>query len=453
MKKLKICTALLAALFLLLPAADVRAEGYGEGENGSPVIQDKPDWYPDDPKNFRFFHDETAPRVVDDADIFTSAEEDEMEGLIRDIIKESGKDVVVFTDVSAHGLERSVYCADFYDFNGYGYGDEREGLCLFVCMDPDNRGFWTCGTGSSTRALQTEYNAYLLDSTLREFMSEGNYGDGVIDWIKNVGTLYQKGHPFAPEWFPDYGKPIERFHDPDAPRVVDTLGMFSADELSELTAEALDISKTYDMDVVILTADVPISLISDFDRNYYELNGYGFGDDYSGVMLTLTPRGGFTGVTLTFEGTAYDHATYLLRDRLYRNIGYYSYNDRNYEAAGRYLRDVRHLLKTGRVEMLTVDWLKGFGLMILIGAAFGGVALAIAAIGMRVPKVRKNANGYLVKDSFASAAVMDDLVGTKTVRTYRPPERSSSSSSGGSSYSSSYSGSSGASHSGSGMDF
>ncbi|MBQ4233834.1 MAG: hypothetical protein II700_02905, partial [Firmicutes bacterium] len=61
---------------------------------------------------------------------------------------------------------QNVYCADFYDFNGYGFGDEREGLCLLFCMDPDDRGFMTVATGSQTRALFTQQNSNLMDDIL-----------------------------------------------------------------------------------------------------------------------------------------------------------------------------------------------------------------------------------------------------------------------------------------------
>ena len=106
-----------------------------------------PAWYPKDPLTFPYYHDKDAPRIVDTADIFSDEEESSMEARLTELRGQLGKDIVVFTDVSTYGLSQPVYAADFYDFNGYGIGDDREGVCLMICMDPADRGWWACCTG------------------------------------------------------------------------------------------------------------------------------------------------------------------------------------------------------------------------------------------------------------------------------------------------------------------
>ena len=116
--------------------------------DGDPAL---PAWYPKDPLSFPFYHDEKAPRVIDIADIFSGEEEQQMEARLAELRTSLGKDIVILADVSTYGLSRSVYAADFYDFNGYGIGPDREGVCLMICMEPGNRGWWCCCTGPVTR--------------------------------------------------------------------------------------------------------------------------------------------------------------------------------------------------------------------------------------------------------------------------------------------------------------
>ena len=411
-----------------------------------------PAWYPDDPSSFVFFHDEEAPRVVDDADILTYEEEEAIEERITGIREAFQRDIVVFTDTSTHGLERAVYCADFYDFNGYGYGDEREGFCLFICMDPESRGFWTCSTGTVSRGLQTREAAEDLDDKLYAFLVKGDYGGGILDWLDNMETLYSKvpdisrGLPLDEE---EEEEDIPRFHDPSAPRVYDPCGLFSKSEIEALTEKALDISKTYDTDIVIVTGTVPEGTYTyDYFDSYYKANGYGFGDDYRGAMLALEPYSNLTFQWINFYGETDYRCTALAYERLLRNISRCAEDGNNYKAADRFLDDVDHLLKTGRVPLMIWDYAKAGGIASLIGALISWISLLIASAKMKTPRLQKHANDSYVPDSFRSAAVRDDYVGTTTTRTYRPERESYDSD-----YSDSYSGSSGAEHSGSGRDF
>ncbi|MBR3561904.1 MAG: hypothetical protein IKN81_10350 [Oscillospiraceae bacterium] len=52
--------------------------------------------------------------------------------------------IVIYTDVTDYDLGKDICAADFYDFNGYGYGGEHEGICLFIDMDAYDRGWWVC---------------------------------------------------------------------------------------------------------------------------------------------------------------------------------------------------------------------------------------------------------------------------------------------------------------------
>ena len=422
------------------------------------LTDDKPYWYPESTEHFTFFSDPDAPRVVDDADIFSGADEAAMEARIAEIRRELDRDIVIFTDLSSHGLSHAVYAADFYDFNGYGVGEEREGFCLFICMQPDNRGFLSCGTGSDSMSLQTESVANALDDVLYEYMVSGRYADGAKDWIENIRTLYRTGIPFAPDWYPARGEEVKSFHDADAPRVFDELGLLSAAERDELASRAAEISERYGVDLVLHTAYDPMLVeISDFAQTFYRCMGYGFGSGYDGIQATVYRSASSDELRCCVNGYGAgmeklsDTAAGRLESRCENALGGGAYN-----ALNKYLSQTEHLLKTGRVPRSLGSWMSTVMLGAIVGALFGGIALAGAKRKMRTPQIQVDADAYIVRNSLLVEKLSDDFVRTTTWRRYSPPPRDSggsSSSSHRSSYSSSYRGSSGASHSSSGRRF
>lgn len=419
------------------------------------AVAGMPDWYPADPKSFQFYHDENAPRVVDGADIFSDAEERAMEARITVLRRELQRDIVVYTDVSDYGLGRDICAADFYDFNGYGYGSEREGFCLFICMEEGNRGFWTCGTGSDSRSLQTEEVANALDDVLYDYMVDKRYGEGVASWIENIAGLYRTGFVFAPDWFPDRGESVQRFHSAAAARVVDDAGFFTQDEIGRLSSLAADTAARTGVDVVIYTVQRPVGIwLYQFAETYYSCMGYGVGDGYDGMMLVLYRTSEYGGYSFTYGfGSCEAKLTDVAADRLEEHVEDKLRAGRAFDAASGYLDETEHLLRTGRVPRTFGSWMKTLALGLILGSVFGLIALLYAIGKMRTVQKKSNADRYLVPNSLRVASLRDDYLGTTTSRRYHPRERGSGGSSGGSSYSSSYSGSSGASHSGSGRSF
>ena len=185
-KTLKLSCLALCFMVIVLGQGAVKAEGKYDvnPDTGMPY------WYPEDISSFEDFNDYDAPRVVDVADIFTDDEEERMLEGIKSIQDDFNIDLVVFTDVSSYGLERHIYAADFHQFNGYGFGDDFTGSVLFICMEEGNRGWFTAATGSIEGMYSNMDVINYLDDRLEPYMRNGDYGEGVIDYINNVYGLY-----------------------------------------------------------------------------------------------------------------------------------------------------------------------------------------------------------------------------------------------------------------------
>ena len=181
MKKRVLTLALAALLCLALAASCFAADGM-------------PDWYPEDVSTFEDFHAENAPHVVDDADMFTDAEEAALSEKIASIIAAHGYDLVLYTAPSTYGLNHRILAADFYQFCGYGTGDDYSGSVLLICMDPADRGWYTAACGAA-RDYYTSESINRIDDIIEPLMLDGDYYGAMEQYFNAVDYLYAHGEP------------------------------------------------------------------------------------------------------------------------------------------------------------------------------------------------------------------------------------------------------------------
>ena len=395
------------------------------------------------------------------ADIFSDNEEAELTDKISRLSSKVAKDIVVVTDVSDYGLGHEKYCYDFYDFNGYGIGKEFEGVCIFVCMDPNNRGWWTGVTGDVSRSLYSEKIANEIDDALYAYMVNGNYADGISDWVDRIYLLYSKGNPSAPEWYPETYKKDDyvREHNADAPRVYESLngeGTLSSEEERVLTEKAKKISDKYGVDVVIhiTWSDAGLGFEQYID-DYYYYNGYGLGEDYNAIVFCI-----FDGPKKTTINT-FGRIKNELSEANYKRMLEQSDDEIYYYAAvDVFLDNLEHWERTGRVSRTFRQWIFAAVAASLVGLFFGKKSLNKAEKNMITVRSSYSADNYVTSASDFSDGT-ETFVSRNVQKTYIPPKSSysgssssrSSSSRSRSTYHSSSRGSSGRSHSGSGRRF
>ena len=151
-----------------------------------------PSWYPDDVSTFQDFHNENAPRIVDNADIFTESEEADLTARIQNSIAETNIDFVIYTDTTNYGLGNQLCAADFYQFNGYGIGDDYNGSVLFINMDPAHREYYTAARGDC-RKYYTQDTVNALQDVAYDDMKSGDYASAMRKYIDAMTGLYKTG--------------------------------------------------------------------------------------------------------------------------------------------------------------------------------------------------------------------------------------------------------------------
>ncbi len=121
---------------------------------------------------------ENPQRVVDNADLFTDSEETALLEKLNDIYNNKQFDCVIVTITDKSDKSDMEYADDYYDYNGYGYGDNHDGCLMLIRVTNDyDRNVWISTTGYGITAL-TDYGIdYILDEIVPSF-SDGDYYKG-----------------------------------------------------------------------------------------------------------------------------------------------------------------------------------------------------------------------------------------------------------------------------------
>ncbi len=114
----------------------------------------------------------TLPLVVDNADLLTSDEEASLITLLDGISSSQELEIAVVTVNSTGGKSVMEYADDFYDDNGYGWGENDDGALLLI--DMGGREWWITTYGDGARYLN-DYALYQIENAFIDDLSDGNY--------------------------------------------------------------------------------------------------------------------------------------------------------------------------------------------------------------------------------------------------------------------------------------
>lgn len=107
----------------------------------------------------------TYPLVVDNADLLTADEESKLTTKLEAIGKEHNAEVAVVTVTDLEGKTAQAYADDFYDYNGYGYGEGKDGV--LVLFKPGEDGDRKLHITTHGKAIK-EFSDSTIDDILYE---------------------------------------------------------------------------------------------------------------------------------------------------------------------------------------------------------------------------------------------------------------------------------------------
>lgn len=110
--------------------------------------------------------------IVDNADLLSDYEEELLDMQLESISEKHRCEIIIVTVNSLDGKTATEYADDFFDYNGYGYGENDDGILLLISMEYRD---WAISThGFAITAFPDAVIDYMADEIVSS-LSEGNF--------------------------------------------------------------------------------------------------------------------------------------------------------------------------------------------------------------------------------------------------------------------------------------
>lgn len=132
--------------------------------------------------------------VVDEAEIFTQSEIDDITQQLQTLEKKAKTQASIVTATSTGDKPPEAYADDYFDYKGYGYGEAAEGVLLLIVT-----GDGTPGSGyihistHGSKSISTVNDARiddLLDTLYDKGLKNRNYKSGVDAYIQALAKSF-----------------------------------------------------------------------------------------------------------------------------------------------------------------------------------------------------------------------------------------------------------------------
>lgn len=142
------------------------------------------------------FAESTLPRFVDDAELLSGDDKEDLQTMLNEISQRQQVDVVIVTTPSLGGLSAMEYGDDFYDYNGYGFGAEKDGIILAIGME--ERDWYIGSAGFGMTVITDGAREYISEAFLSD-LSAGEYHAAFTTFAKLCDefiTQAKTGEPY-----------------------------------------------------------------------------------------------------------------------------------------------------------------------------------------------------------------------------------------------------------------
>lgn len=129
---------------------------------------------------------EVNQKVHDSADLFSQEEETALQKAAEALSRKLKMDMVIVTVNDTKGKKAQTYADDFYDYNGFGIGEKKDGALLLI--DMDNREIYISTCGSAISYLTDARIEKILDK-LYLLITDKQYAKAAEAFLKQVGSF------------------------------------------------------------------------------------------------------------------------------------------------------------------------------------------------------------------------------------------------------------------------
>ena len=148
-------------------------------------------------------------QIQDDAQLFTTAEVQQIENKAEEIDEQHQMNVFVMTCEDAKGKESREVLEDTYESYGLEKNDARGGIALII--DMDNREL-NLVTERDMMYYITDYREEKIYDAAQSYASDGEYGNAMIAMLKKVQQYLNEGIPNKQYTYDTETGRIVRYH-------------------------------------------------------------------------------------------------------------------------------------------------------------------------------------------------------------------------------------------------
>lgn len=138
--------------------------------------------------------------IIDDADLLSDDEELSINEQLYSISNNQQFDVIAVTTDTLDGKTPMEYADDYYDYNGYGQGENKDGCLLLISME--DRDWYISTTGYGITAL-TDAGIEFIGDEIVYYLGDDDYYNGISTYASLVdefvtqaktGSAYDNGN-------------------------------------------------------------------------------------------------------------------------------------------------------------------------------------------------------------------------------------------------------------------
>ena len=142
------------------------------------------------------------PRLVDQADLLSDGEEKNLLSTL-DSLSEKWKCNIVVLTVDSHTGPIQDFADDYYDYNGFGYGDTHDGIILLLVVGAEagNRDYTIVMTGRGETIFDDDA-VYAIEDDILPALRSSNYTTAMARFVRDVEARLG--------YYDEYYKPVNR---------------------------------------------------------------------------------------------------------------------------------------------------------------------------------------------------------------------------------------------------
>ncbi|MBC7958526.1 MAG: TPM domain-containing protein [Vallitaleaceae bacterium] len=130
--------------------------------------------------------------VIDELDYLSDRELSDLQEVTEDLINTTQLETVIVITADTKGKSSMAFADDYFDYNGYGVGEDHSGLLMLVNMDA--RELWISTTGHAIDIFTDERIASMVDDITAN-LSDEDYMGACQDFLKLVVDYSERGVP------------------------------------------------------------------------------------------------------------------------------------------------------------------------------------------------------------------------------------------------------------------